>query len=85
MPDKCPDPGKPVTRPFAIPGVTDEDLERIHFRHFGGRGSGGFRHLPSGITVIREFPPTEPVRRTYEEALAELERVLREQGWISSQ
>jgi hypothetical protein len=84
MPDKCPDPGRPGTRPYAIPGVPDEDLERIHFNYGGGRGAGGFRHLPSGITVIRECPPTVPARRKYDEATAELERLLREQGLIPS-
>ena len=33
---------------------------------------------------MRECPPTVPVRRVYSELLAELERVLREQGLISS-
>jgi hypothetical protein len=67
-----------------IPGIPDQDLERIHWRYGGGRGAAGYRHLPSGITVTRECPPTVSVRRVYTELLAELERVLREQGLISS-
>lgn len=67
-----------------IPGVPDEDLERLHWNDGGGRGAAGYRHVPSGITVARECLPDIPTRHFYEEALAELERMLRERGLVSS-
>jgi hypothetical protein len=66
-----------------IPGVPDEDLERLHWNHGGGRGAAGYRHVPSGITVARECLPDVPTRLFYEEALAELEQELRERGLLS--
>jgi hypothetical protein len=67
-----------------IPGIPDEDLERLHWNYGGGRGAAGYRHIPSGITVARECPPGVPTRHVYEAALAELQRKLREQGLLSN-
>jgi hypothetical protein len=66
-----------------IPGIPDADLERLHWRHGGGRSTAGIRHKPSGITVERECPPDVPVRRCYEAVLVQLVRELRERGLIA--
>jgi hypothetical protein len=66
-----------------IPGIPVADLERIHWRHGGGRGTVGFRHKPSGITVERECPSDVPVRCCDEAALAQLVRELRERGLLA--
>jgi hypothetical protein len=66
-----------------IPGVPEEDLERLHW-NYGGRGAAGYRHVPSGITGARECLPNIPARYVYGEALAELERELRERGFLAS-
>jgi hypothetical protein len=65
-----------------IPGVDDEDLERLHWRHGGGRGALGYRHLPSGISVYRECPPGVPVRAIDTELLVELQEALRSRGLL---
>src|SRR5262249_36911054 len=69
---------------MTIPGVPDEDLLRLHWNYGGGRGAVGYRHIPSGITVARDCLPDVPTRQFYEEALAELERQLRERGLLLS-
>jgi hypothetical protein len=66
-----------------IRGVPDEDLTRLHWNYGGGRGAAGYRHVPSGITVAREYLPGVPAWPFYEEALAELERQLCERGLLS--
>ena len=65
-----------------IPGMPDEDLVRLHWNYGGGRGTVGYRHIPSGIMVTRECLPDVPVRLFYQEALTELERILREKHLI---
>jgi hypothetical protein len=65
-----------------IPGVADEDLVRLHWRGGGGRGSLGYRHLPSGISVYRECAPGVPVRAIDTELLIELQEALRSQGLL---
>jgi hypothetical protein len=67
-----------------IAGIPDADLERIHWRYGGGRGAVGYRHVPSGITAVRECLDL-PVRHYCAEALTELERKLREQGLLPNQ
>jgi hypothetical protein len=67
-----------------IPGISDEDLERLHWNCGGGRGAAGYRHIPSGIIVARECLPDVPTRHVYEAALAELKRELRKQGLLSN-
>jgi hypothetical protein len=68
-----------------IPGIPDEELERLHYNYGGGRGAAGYRHIPSGITVVRESPPDAPTQQIYEEAMAELERELRRRDLITDQ
>ena len=60
------------------PGTPDEDLVRVHWNRGGGSATAGYRHVPSGITVARECLSGIPVRIFYQEALEELELVLRE-------
>ena len=62
-----------------IPGVPDEDLARQHWREGGGRGTLGYRHLPSGISVSRQCPPGVPVAVVDAELLAELAERLRDE------
>ena len=66
-----------------IPGIPDEDLERLHWNCDGGRGAAGYRHVPSGITVARECLPDVPTGQFYEAALAELKRELGKLGLLS--
>jgi hypothetical protein len=65
-----------------IPGVPEEDLERLHWNYGGGRGAVGYRHIPSGITVARECSPDVPNSFFDREALTELVRVLLEHNLI---
>ena len=67
-----------------IPGIPNEDLERLHWNHGGGLGAAGYRHVPSRLTVTRECLPDIPTRRFYDEALAELEWQLRQRGILSN-
>jgi hypothetical protein len=60
-----------------IPGVPDNELERLHWNYGGGRGAIGLRHKPSGITVCRECLPDVPVSQLAEQLKAELEDKLR--------
>lgn len=83
---KHPDPdenGKPSGMPPLIVGVPNADLEIIHWNYGGGgRGAVGIRHVPSGITAVRECLEL-PVRHYRDEALAELERELRQQHLLA--
>jgi hypothetical protein len=63
-----------------IPGVSDEHLARQHWNNGGGRGSLGYRHLPSGISVSRPCRPGVPVSVIDAELLAELGERLRAEG-----
>jgi len=66
-----------------IPGIPDEELERIHWWYGPGKGSAvAYRHVPSGIQVARERPPEAPLQRFDEELLAELTQALREHGLL---
>jgi hypothetical protein len=65
-----------------IPGIPDADLMRLHWNYGGGRAAVGYRHVPSGILAARECQPDFPARHSYAAALAELERVLRERGFL---
>jgi hypothetical protein len=65
-----------------IIGVPDEQLERIHWRHGGGRGALAYRHIPSGISVYRECPAGVAVRAIDAELLIELQEALRSRGMI---
>jgi hypothetical protein len=38
---------------MVIPGVSDTDLEHLHWNYGGSKGALGLRHVPSGITVSR--------------------------------
>jgi hypothetical protein len=65
-----------------IIGVPDEQLARTHWRHGGGRGALGYRHIPSGISVYRECPAGVPVQAIDAELLIELQEALRSRGNI---
>ena len=65
-----------------IPGAPDEHLERLHWNEGGGRGSLGYRHLPSGILVSRTCRADVPVRVTDAELQAELAERLRAEGLL---
>ena len=67
-----------------IPGVPDEHLVRQHWRDGGGRGSLGYRHLPSGISVSRQCPPGVPVSVVDADLLAELAARLRDEGSVAA-
>jgi hypothetical protein len=66
----------------AIPGIPDDEIERLHWNFGGGKGTIGFRHVPSGITVHRECPPGVPLAVVQNEVLAEFVKRLCSAGLI---
>jgi hypothetical protein len=70
-----------------LPGIPNTDLVRVHY-HCRGGGGGGYRHLPSGISVLRQFAPDIPARQHYEAALAELRekllQLMTENDWLTT-
>jgi len=67
-----------------IPGVPDEHLEWFHENYGHGKGTVGYRHLPSGITVSRTCLPDIALSRLDRELVAELHEKLRERGLLDS-
>jgi hypothetical protein len=67
-----------------IAGLPDNQLERIHWNYGGGRGALGYRHLPSGITVIRECSAV-PVVQVEEQLRAELKERLQSAGLLDNE
>ena len=68
-----------------IPGIPDDELERLHWNSGRGRGAAGYRHLPSGITVARELIPDVPVLEQDQELLAELKEKLWSAGLLGGE
>jgi hypothetical protein len=67
---------------MGVPGVADEDLERLHWNRGDGRGTIEYRHRPSGIVVSRECPRGVPVRVIDEELRVELQEALQSRGLL---
>lgn len=65
---------------MSIPGIPDEDLARHHWRGGGGRGTIGYTHRPSGISVSRECSAGVSVHAIDLELLIELGEELRSRG-----
>lgn len=63
-----------------MPGIPDEHLARHHWRGGGGRGSIGYTHRPSGISVSRECSAGVSVHAIDAELLIELREALRSRG-----
>jgi len=66
---------------MVIPGVPDDQLERLHLYLGPGKGSTyAYKHLPSGITVCAAKPPQVKVHLFHQQLIAELTAKLRAAG-----
>jgi len=65
-----------------IPGISDHDLERLHWNYGHGRGALGLRHLPSGILVACECQPSVLLLQIMQRLEIELKVKLQEVGVI---
>jgi hypothetical protein len=67
-----------------IPGVPDEHVERLHSNRGSGRGTLGYRHWPSGITVHRDCLVGASIHTIDADLLAELGERLRAEGLLAA-
>jgi hypothetical protein len=70
---------------MSIKGVPDEHLIRQHWHGPGGVGAIRYQHVPSGISVERQFAGSVPVRTIDTELLRELAGLLRAKSVLSAE
>jgi hypothetical protein len=70
---------------MVIPGIPDDQLERLHWYLGPGKGNEyAYRHIPSGIMVGGTCPPQMKILQFDQQLIAELKEKLTVAGIIKS-